>query len=86
MGYPVAAGVTSMTGQYIPEIWSLKTLVKFYTATIFGAISNTDYEGEIKKMGDKVHIRIIPDITIRNYQIGQKLVRERQLRFLRIAA
>uniref|UniRef100_A0A6M3KSY9 Putative capsid protein n=1 Tax=viral metagenome TaxID=1070528 RepID=A0A6M3KSY9_9ZZZZ len=77
MAYPVAAGVTSMSGQYIPEIWSLKTLIKFYTATVFGEIANTDYEGEISKQGDKVQIRVIPDITIRDYQIGQKLVRER---------
>ena len=32
---------------------------------------------EIKKHGDTVHIRTIPDITIRPYKIGQKLVRER---------
>lgn len=77
MAYPVAATVTTMSGTYIPEIWSLKTLVKFYTATVFGEISNTDYEGEIQKFGDKVHIRTIPDITMRAYSIGQKLVRQR---------
>jgi hypothetical protein len=77
MATPVAVGVTSMSGSYIPEIWSLKTLVKFYTATVFGEIANTDYEGEIQKFGDKVQIRIIPDITIRDYNIGQKLIRER---------
>lgn len=77
MGFPVAAGVTSMTGTYIPEVWSLKTLVKFYKSTVFGEIANTDYEGEISKYGDKVHIRTIPDITIRDYSAGQKLVRER---------
>jgi len=77
MAYPVASGVTSMSGSYIPEIWSLKTLVKFYAATVFGEICNTDYEGEIKKQGDKVHIRVVPDITMRRHTIGQKLVRER---------
>ncbi len=75
--YPVAAGLQTHSGTYTPEIWSGKTLVKFYTATVIAAISNTDYEGEIKKFGDTVHIRTIPDITIRNYTIGQKLVRER---------
>jgi len=34
---------------------------------------------EIKKYGDTVHIRTVPDITIRDYTIGQKLVRERPL-------
>jgi hypothetical protein len=75
--YPVAAGVQSHSGTYTPEIWSGKTLIKFYKATVFGSITNTDYEGEIKDMGDTVHIRTVPDITIRNYTIGQKLVRER---------
>lgn len=77
MAYPVASGVTSMTGTYVPEIWSGKMLVKFYTATVFGDICNTDYEGEIKNMGDTVHIRQTPDITISDYYLGQKLTYER---------
>jgi hypothetical protein len=77
MAYPVAAGLTGHSGTYTPEIWSGKTLVKFYTATVFGAITNTDYEGEIKKYGDTVHIRTIPDITVQDYVIGQNLNRER---------
>jgi hypothetical protein len=75
--YPVASGLTTHSGSYTPEIWSGKTLVKFYTATVFGAICNTDYEGEIKSMGDKVQIRTIPDITIHDYTIGQILQNER---------
>jgi hypothetical protein len=71
-----AGGVTTL-GTYIPEIWSGSLLEKFYKATVFAAISNTDYEGDIKNMGDQVHIRIIPDITIRSYQIGQSLTYER---------
>lgn len=74
---PVASGVTSHSGTLTPEVWSAKTLVKFYTATVWGSISNTDYEGEIKSHGDTVHIRPVADITIRDYAIGQKLVRER---------
>lgn len=74
---PVAAGVTSHTATLTPEIWSGKTLVKFYKATVFAEISNTDYEGEIKNAGDTVHIRTIPDITINDYYIGQDLVYER---------
>lgn len=62
-----------MSGIYIPEIWSGKLLEKFYAATVFGAIANTDYEGEISARGDKVIIRTIPDITIRDYVIGQNL-------------
>jgi hypothetical protein len=54
-------------------------LVKFYTATVFGSITNTDYEGEIKSKGDTVQIRTLPDITIRDYTIGQNLINERPL-------
>lgn len=77
MSSPVAGGVVSASGTYTPEIWSAKTLIKFYTATVFGVITNTDYEGEIKGAGDTVQIRTVPDITIRDYAIGQKLTRER---------
>ena len=44
--YPVAAGTPSHSGTYTPEIWSGKTLIKFYKASTFADISNTDYEGE----------------------------------------
>lgn len=40
---------------------------KFYDATVLAAISNTDYEGEIKKQGDKVKIRTRPTAVIRDY-------------------
>lgn len=68
-----AAGTPSLSGSYIPEIWSGKLLVKFYKTTVFGEIANTDYEGEISKKGDKVHIRTVPDIQVRDYEIGQNL-------------
>lgn len=66
-----------MSGTYIPEIWSKKLLEKFYLATVFAAISNTDYEGEIKAHGDKVIIRTTPDIEIKTYKIGKPLVYDR---------
>ena len=75
--YPVATGITSMSDSYIPAIWSKKTIVKFYEAAVVAAISNTDYTGEIKAQGDRVEIRVIPDIITRTYQIGQKLIRTR---------
>jgi hypothetical protein len=50
---------------------------KFYSATVLSAIANTDYEGEIKNMGDTVHIRTKPTITINPYQVNQDLLIER---------
>jgi len=77
--YPAASGVRNIgdsTMKYIPTIYSGKMLVKFYTNTVFGAIANTDYEGEIKAQGDKVEIRSLPDITISTHRKGQALTYE----------
>lgn len=71
--FPVAAGVPSHAGTMIPEVWAGKLLVKFYKSTVFGEISNTDYEGEISSQGDTVHIRSTPTISISDYVKGQKL-------------
>lgn len=74
--YTGAGGITTL-GTFIPEIWSGQFIEKFYNASVFPSISNTKYEGSIKGMGDQVHIFITPDITIREYQIGQSLTYER---------
>lgn len=64
------------TNKFIPQIWAGKLLVKFYLSTVFAEISNTDYEGEIKGMGDEVIIRSIPSATIKTYTKGMNLVYE----------
>ncbi len=61
------------SGTFIPTIWSTKLNVKFYAATTFGDVSNTNWEGEIKNMGDKVVINNIPTITVQAYTVGQNL-------------
>lgn len=73
MTYPVSAGRPSYSGTFIPEIWSGKLIENFYDATVLAAISNTDYEGEIKAFGDTVNIRLTPEITLRDYVRGQSL-------------
>ena len=67
--YPTGSSGNSLqaTG-FIPEIWSGKLVEKFYASTVLAAISNTDYEGEIKNKGDRVKIRTKPTITIHNYE------------------
>lgn len=77
MAVNAASGTPQYSGTFIPEIWSGNLLVKFYAATVIAAITNTDYEGEIKDVGDKVIIRQVPDITIRDYSKGQSLVIQR---------
>jgi hypothetical protein len=76
MSFPVANGYTQYSGNFIPEIWSGKLQVKFYKTTVFSEIANTDWEGEIKGQGDKVHIRTIPTITINSYTKGQNLTNQ----------
>lgn len=71
--YGAGSGVDSYSGTFIPTIWSGKLQVKFYAATVFGEIANTDYEGEIKDVGDKVTIRTIPNITVSAYSKGLNL-------------
>ncbi len=71
---PAASGSPQYSGNFIPEVWSGLLNEKFYLATIFPGIANTNWEGEIKNQGDKVYIRTTPDIEIHTgYVKGQKL-------------
>ena len=76
MSFPVSGGRPNYSGNFIPEIWSGKLIENFYDATVLSAISNTDYEGEIRSFGDTVNIRTTPEITIRDYVKGQTLTVE----------
>jgi hypothetical protein len=77
MAYPTAPGQPNYSGTFIPEIWSTKMIEKYYDGTCLSKISNTDYEGEISNMGDKVIIRTVPTLEINDYSIGQTLVNQR---------
>ena len=90
MAFPLATGATTpaiypagSTGNglsvagFIPEIWSGKLVEKFYDSTVLAAISNTDYEGEIKNQGDKVIIRTKPTISISDYRADGSLALQR---------
>jgi hypothetical protein len=67
--YPAgsAAASPAYAGTFIPILWSTKLIEKFYASTVLAAISNTDYEGEIKNKGDTVVIRTKPTIAISDY-------------------
>jgi hypothetical protein len=76
--YPAGSVNTDyVAAGFVPEIWSGKLIEKFYAATVLAAISNTDYEGEIKSYGDRVKIRSKPQIVINNYLIGGDLSLQR---------
>lgn len=81
LGTPHPSGSSTsspaLSGTFIPEVWSGKLLHKFYSSTVLAAISNTDYEGEIRNFGDKVKIRQVPDVTINTYAAEQTLAFQR---------
>ena len=70
--FPTAPGVPSL-GYYIPELYASELLVEFYISTVLAAISNTDYEGQIKSQGDTVIVRALPSMQIRKYVKGMNL-------------
>lgn len=74
--YPVTGAFNttpSYSGTFIPAIWSSKLNAKFYAASTFAAVTNTDWEGDISNVGDKVIINNIPDIAISDYTVGTGL-------------
>jgi hypothetical protein len=76
--YPAGTVSTDyVAAGFIPEIWSGKLIEKFYAATVLAAISNTDYEGEIKSYGDRVKIRTKPTLTINTYLVNADLTLQR---------
>ena len=76
--YPAGSTSTDyVAAGFIPEIWSGKLIEKFYAATVLAAISNTDYEGEIKSYGDRVKIRTKPTLVINNYLVNGDLTLQR---------
>jgi hypothetical protein len=74
--YPVSgvfATTPAYSGTFIPAVWSAKMNAKFYAASTFADVSNTDWQGEIGSMGDKVIIHTAPSITVSNYVAGTSL-------------
>lgn len=79
--FPLNPGATppivDTSGTLIPTLYSKKLLERFYDASIAPQISNTDYEGEIRNMGDKVIMNRVPAININPYRIGDTLTYQR---------
>lgn len=63
------AGIAS----FIPELWAAKLLEHLDKAHVATAFVNREYEGEIRRMGDKVHINQIGGITVKTYNRAQDI-------------
>ncbi|MFE7609242.1 phage major capsid protein [Streptomyces celluloflavus] len=55
--------------KFVPELWSAAVQLPFERALVYGqpTVSNRKYEGEIRQMGDTVHVTSILDPTVRKY-------------------
>lgn len=58
---------------YIPRLFAKKVLYDFWKSTVWKEVTNTDYEGEFKKMGDTIRIRKAPEMTVNDYVKGETL-------------
>lgn len=70
----MAAGSTKKLGVFIPEFWSKKLNKKLDDVGVMKDCVNKDYEGEIKKCGDKVNIQEVGDIEIQDHEAGTDLI------------
>ena len=52
---------------FIPEIWAAELLITKEKALVYAARANRNYEGEIKKHGDRVKISQVGDVAINTY-------------------
>ena len=60
---------------YKPQVWSKVLLAALEKSLVFGSsyVINHDYEGEIQKLGDVLHITSMADPVISNYVINAGL-------------
>ncbi len=59
------------------EQFASKVLAKMYASSVTDAIANRDYEGEIKKPGDRVNIlSFLNSILLSDYVVGQDMASE----------
>jgi hypothetical protein len=82
MTYPFAVGhpdysSTGDAGLFIPQLWAGKVIVKWYDSTLLPKITNSDYEGQIRKQGDTLILRSIASVTIEDHNIGDTFTYER---------
>lgn len=52
---------------FIPELWAARLLENLNKEMIYANLLNRDYEGEIKNLGDTVHINSLGAVTTKTY-------------------
>lgn len=64
---PAAAGYPQYSGNLTTPIVSSELIGRFHETTIFGAISNTNYIGELKRHGDQITFYREPHVVVRDH-------------------
>jgi len=59
-----------------PIKYSLRVIELLYNETIYPKVTNTNYEGQIRDSGDRVRVRTLGRLTLREYAKGTTLVSE----------
>lgn len=70
----MAAGSTKKLGVFIPEFWSKKLNKKLDDVGVMKDCVNREYEGEIKKCGDKVNIQEVGDVNVNDHDNEANLI------------
>lgn len=65
--------MTQNLAPFTPKKYSLKTVELLWNETAYTIICNTDYEGEIKKAGDRVVVRTPQKLVLAAYTKGMTL-------------
>lgn len=74
MAFQGAAGYANLpNGAFSPVIYSKKAQLQFRKVSVAQAVTNTEYYGEIREMGDTVKVIKEPTITVSSYARGQNL-------------
>lgn len=74
MAFSSAAGHGNLpNGVFSPVIYSKKVLLSLKKRSIADAITNTEFEGEIKAFGDSVRIIKQPNVTVSDYTRGKQM-------------
>jgi hypothetical protein len=72
--FPMAAGYGNFpNGKFSPDLFAKNLLTYNQQISIVDSITNNEYEGMISAMGDTIHIRQQPQISVRSYTRGQKI-------------
>lgn len=72
MAFASAAGYGNLpNGNWSPQIFSKMAQIAFRKETVIGAITNSDYTGEISEYGDTVKIIKEPNIEVSSYVRGE---------------